>query len=143
VGLRRRRQRRQPQAEPDQWGKADSASVEVVVGNQQPQVSFLRPVEGQQFSFGDTVDFEVQVTDDQQIDCSRVSVTYILGHDQHGHPQTTTSGCSGSIETTVPSGHDPEHDDLTAVFNATYTDPGDEGVPALTGSDEVVLQPGQ
>ncbi|MGH3356694.1 MAG: PQQ-dependent sugar dehydrogenase [Nocardioidaceae bacterium] len=124
-------------------GRSVSSSVEVVVGNQAPVVQLVQPVEGQQFAFGDTVDFQVQVTDDQPVDCARVSVTYILGHDQHGHPQSTASGCSGSIETTVPSGHDPETDDLTAVFNASYTDPGAEGVPPLSGEDEVVLEPSQ
>ena len=52
-----------------------------------------RPTD-QPFAFGDTVNFQVEVTDDQPIDCSRVRVTYILGHDEHGHPQTTASGCT-------------------------------------------------
>jgi cytochrome c len=68
-------------------------------------------------------------------------VTYILGHDEHGHPQTTQTGCTGSIKTTVPSGHDPGEDHLTAVFDASYTDPGGDGVPSLSGRDEVVLEP--
>jgi hypothetical protein len=102
-------------------------------------VTLVAPTEGQPFAFGDTVDFEVEVTDDQPVDCAMVTVTYILGHDDHGHPQTTATGCTGSIETTEPSGHDPINDDLTAVFVAEYTDPGGEGLPALTGSDEVVL----
>ena len=42
---------------------------------------------------------------------------------------------------TVPSGHDPVEDELTAVFVAEYTDPGGEGLPPLSGSDEVVLEP--
>src|SRR3546814_5642588 len=86
-----------------------------------------------------TVDVEVTVTDDQPVDCDEVTVTYILGHDDHGHPLTTASGCTGSIETTVPSGHDPEGDNLTAVFVAEYTDPGGDGLPSLTGSDEVEI----
>ena len=68
-------------------------------------------------------------------------VTYILGHDEHGHPQTTASGCTGSITTTVPTGHDPANDDLHAVFVAEYTDAGGGTLPPLTGSDEVVLEP--
>ncbi|MEW2385657.1 PQQ-dependent sugar dehydrogenase [Micromonospora sp. NPDC047707] len=125
----------------DRSGLSASASVRIVVGNATPVVELVNPVEGQAFAFGDTVEFEVRVTDDQPVDCARVSVTYILGHDDHGHPQTTANGCTGSIQTTVPSGHDPENDNLTGVFVASYTDAGGDGLPALTGSDQVVLVP--
>ncbi|MET8358814.1 PQQ-dependent sugar dehydrogenase [Micromonospora sp. NPDC005171] len=125
----------------DPGGLSAAASVRVVVGNAPPVVELAKPVAGQPFAFGDTVQFEVRVTDDQPVDCSRVSVTYILGHDTHGHPQTTANGCTGSILTTVPSGHDPETDHLTGVFVASYTDPGGDGLPSLTDTDEVVLVP--
>ncbi|MFU8853553.1 PQQ-dependent sugar dehydrogenase [Micromonospora sp. SL1-18] len=125
----------------DPGGLSASASVRVVVGNSAPVVELVKPVAGQPFRFGDTVQFEVRVTDDQPVDCSQVSVTYVLGHDTHGHPQTTAKGCAGTIHTTVPSGHDPEHDNLTAVFVASYTDPGGNGLPSLTGTDQVVLVP--
>jgi glucose/arabinose dehydrogenase len=124
-------------------GKSASADVQVVVGNQRPVVTLVKPVEGQPFQFGDTVDFQVTVTDDQPVDCDKVTVTYILGHDQHGHPMTTAAGCTGSITTSVPSGHDPATDDLSAVFVASYTDPGGDGLPQLTGTDQVVLHPTQ
>jgi glucose/arabinose dehydrogenase/PKD repeat protein len=124
----------------DQSGRSSSDYVEVTVGNR-PVVRFITPTSDQPFAFGDTVNFQVEVTDDQPIDCSRVRVTYILGHDEHGHPQTTASGCSGSITTTVPTGHDPANDDLHAVFVAEYTDAGSGTLPPLTGSDEVVLEP--
>lgn len=119
-------------------GRSASAEVDVTVGNIAPVVELVSPVAGQPFEFGDTVTFEVQVTDDQPVDCSQVSVSYILGHATHGHPQTTTSGCAGQITTSVPAGHDPATDDLAGVFNASYTDPGGQ-----TGSDEVALQPAE
>jgi glucose/arabinose dehydrogenase len=125
----------------DRHGRSASAMVRVVVGNTAPQVRLVAPVDGQTFHFGDAVEFEVEVTDDQPVDCAAVRVDYILGHDDHGHPQTQASGCSGTIQTTDPSGHDPEHDDLAGVFVATYTDPGGEGLPPLTGSHQVVLEP--
>ena len=125
----------------DQRGRSASDYVEILVGNTPPVVELLAPQEGDTFSFGDAVQFEVRVTDDQPVDCSRVQVTYILGHDTHGHPQTTAFGCTGTIQTTVPAGHDPDVDDLSGVFVAQYTDePGDD-LPALTGEDEVVLEP--
>jgi glucose/arabinose dehydrogenase/PKD repeat protein len=122
-------------------GRAASAEVDIVVGNAAPELTFVTPEEGQEFSFGDSVAYEVKVTDDQEVDCSRVTVTYILGHDSHGHPQTSASGCTGTIQTTVPEGHDPAEDNLSGVFYASYTDPGEDGLPSLTGSTEVVLTP--
>jgi glucose/arabinose dehydrogenase/PKD repeat protein len=125
----------------DQRGRSASDYVEILVGNTPPVVELLAPQEGDTFSFGDAVQFEVRVTDDQPVDCSRVQVTYILGHDTHGHPQTTAFGCTGTIQTSVPAGHDPNVDDLSGVFVAQYTDdPGDD-LPGLTGEDEVVLEP--
>lgn len=125
----------------DPKGRSASTSVRIVVGNAAPVVELVKPVDGDRFSFGDVVEFEVRVTDDQPVDCANVTVDYILGHDDHGHPQTTARGCTGSIQTTEPSGHDPENDNLTGVFVATYTDPGTGGLPPLTGSAQVVLQP--
>ena len=102
----------------DQGGRRASADVDIIVGNEAPVVEFVTPVAGQAFTFGDTVTYEVRVTDDQPVDCSKVTVTYVLGHDTHGHPQSTATGCTGSLTTTVPGGHDPATDDLAAVFVA-------------------------
>ena len=83
-------------------GRHASADVDIVVGNQAPTVELVAPVAGQPFEFGDTVQFEVNVADDQPVDCNAVTVTYVLGHDDHGHPQTTASGCTGSIDDDCP-----------------------------------------
>jgi len=119
----------------DEHGRSASSHVRIVVGNQDPIVEFVQPQGGQEFSWGDAVDYEVAVSDEEEIDCSQVLVHHIVGHDQHGHPQSTTSGCTGTIQTSVPQGHAP--DDISAVFVAVYTDPG-----GLTGSDQVQLQSG-
>ena len=124
----------------DQGGRSTSDYVEIIVG-QRPTVELTVSPAGGTFQFGDTVTYTVTVEDDQPVDCSRVQVTYILGHDQHGHPQTTAFGCTGSITTSVPTGHDPANDELSAVFVAEYTDEGSGNLPPLTGSDEVVLEP--
>jgi cytochrome c len=123
----------------DQGGRRASADVDIVVGNQAPEIEFITPTDGQAFRFGDTVAYQLKVTDDEPVDCSRVTVTYVLGHDSHGHPQSTATGCTGSLVTSVPGGHDPATDDLAAVFVAQYTDTGSQ--PGLTGSAEVVLEP--
>ncbi|MFX4291247.1 PQQ-dependent sugar dehydrogenase [Streptomyces bohaiensis] len=122
-------------------GKSASAEVRIVVGNEAPVVEFVTPQTGDEFSFGQLVNFEVKVTDDQPVDCNRVTVTYILGHDDHGHPMTSAAGCTGSIRTSLAGGHDPERDNLRGVFVASYTDPGEDGLPPLTGTAEVVLNP--
>ena len=86
-------------------------------------------------------DLHGDVTDDTPVDCSRVSVAYVLGHDEHGHPLNSTAGCTGTITTFVDSGH-AGAGNLRAVFIAVYTDaPDGPDVPPLTGDDEVVLTP--
>ena len=123
----------------DQGGRSGTDYVTIIVGNTPPVVEFLTPQDGDAFAFGDAVPFEVSVTDDQPVDCSRVQVTYILGHDTHGHPLTTAFGCTGTIQTSS-GGHDPGAN-LSGVFVAEYTDDPGDGLPPLTGSDEVVLVP--
>ncbi|GIF20460.1 glucose/arabinose dehydrogenase [Actinoplanes tereljensis] len=121
----------------DSTGRSAGAEVILPVGTLAPVVRFVTPTEDQPFSFGDTVTYQVAVTDDAPVDCARVTVTYILGHDQHGHPLSTSSGCTGSITTFLDPGHAGSAN-LTAVFVASYTD---TGTPPQTGTDEVVLTP--
>ncbi|AGZ43781.1 PQQ-dependent sugar dehydrogenase [Actinoplanes friuliensis] len=121
----------------DPTGRWASAEVLLPVGTLAPVVTLVTPTDGQPFEFGDVVPFEVSVVDDQPVDCSKVTVTYILGHAEHGHPLSTASGCSGSITTFLDAGH-AGADDLTGVFVAQYTD---SGTPPQSGSDQVVLTP--
>jgi glucose/arabinose dehydrogenase len=123
-------------------GKSASAEIDIVVGNSAPVVEFVTPRDGDAFEFGDVVAFEVRVTDDQPVDCARVRVSYILGHDQHGHPMTSAMGCAGTLRTSLADGHNPDEDNLRGVFVAEYTDPGTDGLPPLSGRAEVVLVPG-
>ena len=122
----------------DPTGRWASAEVLLPVGTAAPQVTLTTtPNPDQPFAFGDTVSYQVTVVDDQPVDCSQVTVTYILGHDQHGHPLSTATGCSGSIQTFLDPGH-AGAENLNAVFVASYTD---SGTPPQTGTDEVVLDP--
>ena len=90
----------------DRTGRTASASVPIIVGNQTPVVTLTTdPAPGGPFAFGDQVSYTVTVDDDQPVDCNKVVVTYILGHDNHGHPLTAATGCSGTITTSIPSGH--------------------------------------
>ncbi|MBM9618241.1 ThuA domain-containing protein [Streptomyces zhihengii] len=126
----------------DPTGRTGSASVRVVVGNTAPKVMLDLPAEGALFSFGDEIPFKVTVTDkeDGAIDCAKVKVTYVLGHDSHGHPVTSANGCTGTIKTSSDGGHDPNAD-IFGVFDAEYTDGGGGGQAALTTHDQAKLQP--
>ncbi|SDY89919.1 PKD domain-containing protein [Micromonospora pattaloongensis] len=125
----------------DVTGRSASASLRLVVGPGAPTVEFVRPVTGQAFQFGQQVPFEVRVTDDAPVDCARVKVTYILGHNEHGHPISSATGCTGTITTSLEGGHGGA-DNLSAVFVAEYTDaPTEPGAPAQTGTATVVLRP--
>ena len=57
----------------------------------------------------------------------------MLGHETHGHPQSSSAGCTGTIQTFLDGGHAGAAN-LSAVFVASYTDPGEGGTPGLTGS---------
>ncbi|PPS73410.1 MULTISPECIES: carbohydrate-binding protein [Streptomyces] len=121
----------------DPQGATGTADVRITVGNTSPTVTINSPAAGEIFAFGDTVPFSVTVTDpeDGTVDCAKVKMTYIVGHDSHGHPVTSKTGCSGTI--TIPV--DGEHDDaanIFGVFDAEYTD--NDG---LTTHTQHTLQP--
>ncbi|MDG9683027.1 carbohydrate-binding protein [Streptomyces sp. DH18] len=69
------------------------------------------------------------------IDCSKVKVTYLLGHDSHRHQITSKNGCSGTIDVPVDGEHDTAAN-IYGVFDAEYTDAG-----GLTTRSDSVLQP--
>ncbi|MEV6380709.1 PQQ-dependent sugar dehydrogenase [Streptomyces sp. NPDC051773] len=127
----------------DPSGRTGSASVRIVVGNTAPKVELQLPADGQLFAFGDAVPFKVKVSDPEDgrpIDCAKVKVTFILGHDSHGHPVTSANGCTGTIQTSADGGHD-ENANIFGVFDAEYTDGGGGGQAPLTTHDQNVVQP--
>jgi PKD repeat protein len=126
----------------DPTGLTGAASAVITAGNTAPAVTLDLPVDGGFFGYGDTVPFKVTVTDpeDGTIDCSKVVVEYILGHDNHGHPLSRATGCEGVIETPADEGHGLDAN-VFGVINASYTDGGASGAPALTGEDEISLHP--
>uniref|UniRef100_UPI0018D04908 ThuA domain-containing protein n=1 Tax=Streptomyces clavuligerus TaxID=1901 RepID=UPI0018D04908 len=126
----------------DPTGRTGSASLRIVVGNTAPTVTLKKPALGTLFRFGDEIPFEVTVTDpeDGPVDCAKVKVSYILGHDSHGHPLTTAQGCTGTIKTSSDGGHDPNAN-IFGVLDAEYTDGGGGGQAPLTTHDQAQLQP--
>ncbi|MDT7727047.1 MAG: cytochrome c [Actinomycetota bacterium] len=124
-------------------GKSASASVPVVVGNTMPVVTLNLPPNGGFFDFGDQVKYTVTVTDpeDGTVDCASEKMQAILGHDTHGHPLDQYTGCSGTVQTTLSSGHS-DGDNVFYVLEASYTDKGGAGgSQPLTGRAQAILQP--
>ncbi|GGM49908.1 ThuA domain-containing protein [Dactylosporangium sucinum] len=125
----------------DSSGKTASANTTITVGNTSPTVKVTVPTEGGLFSFGDSIPFNVTVTDPQDgtIDCSRVEVTFVLGHDSHGHAESTATGCSGTLPTFA---EDVSHGgNVFGVISASYTDKGGPGgIPALTTVDQATIR---
>ncbi|MFY1634308.1 ThuA domain-containing protein [Solwaraspora sp. WMMB335] len=119
------------------------ANVPVTVGNTAPTVTIEFPPSGGFFDWGDQVEYTITVTDpeDGDIDCDRVELQVLLGHDEHAHPLEQHTGCSGTVQTQLAAGHGAEAN-VFGVFEATYTDDGGVGgAAALTGRAIELLQP--
>ncbi|MFV2017556.1 ThuA domain-containing protein [Micromonospora sp. LOL_023] len=124
-------------------GRTAVANVPVTVGNTAPTVTIAFPPAGGFFNWGDQVQYTITVTDpeDGEIDCDRVQLQVLLGHDEHAHPLEQHTGCSGVVQTQLADGHGAEADVFT-VFEATYTDDGGVGgAGPLTGRAIELLQP--
>lgn len=114
------------------------------MGNTRPEVTIQQPPDGGMFSFGDTIPFTVEVTDEEDgqsgpIDCSRVVVQSQLGHDTHLHPLDNYTGCTGEIVTDAGDSHGPGQN-LYYGITAQYEDKGAPDAPALTGSTSLTLR---
>ncbi|MBQ1088940.1 PQQ-dependent sugar dehydrogenase [Streptomyces sp. B93] len=132
----------------DPLGLTALASRRITVGNTAPTVEVIFPAHGGFFSWGDTVPYEVKVTDPEDgavgadgIDCTRLAWTFGLGHNEHAHPVDSGTGCAGTVVTPQDAGHGAT-ENVFGVLGVTYTDGGGSGdVPALTGEAQVVLNP--
>ncbi|GAB3161871.1 hypothetical protein GCM10027059_13090 [Myceligenerans halotolerans] len=129
----------------DPAGKTGTATVPITVGNTRPEVDFGLPPTGSFFHFGDTIPWDVEVTDAEdspdgsEIDDADVIIQPALGHDAHAHPAEPLQGRTGEVETSLGGGHG-EGMNVFYVIDARYTDGGGEGgVPALTGSDTTLV----
>jgi PKD repeat protein len=124
----------------DSTGKSDTQSTSITVGNTAPTVTLTVPTEGDFFEWGQRIPFTVTVTDpeDGTIDCSKVEVTFVLIHESHGHAEENVNGCTGFLQTDVA---DASHGGyLAGGINASYTDKGANGQPALSGQSQRVVQ---
>ena len=126
----------------DSSGKSTSTSTVITAGNTSPTVVVSTPVDGGTFAFGDDIPFTVTVTDpeDGPINCAEVQTTFVLGHDTHGHAETTVTGCSGVLPTD-PSGA-THGGNVFGVISASYTDHGvdHDNVQTLTTTKQVQIR---
>ncbi|GAB3171622.1 hypothetical protein GCM10027059_40140 [Myceligenerans halotolerans] len=133
----------------DPSGRSNSSNLTIAAGNTRPEVTIETPANGQVFSWGDEIPFEVSVVDPEDgsgdaIDCERVTVQQGLFHDEggnaHVHPGQQETGCEGVLVTQADAEHG-DAADIALVVIASYTDlGGDPGAPELTGSVTHVLQ---
>jgi PKD repeat protein len=126
----------------DSSGKSNSQSTVITAGNTSPTVVVNTPVAGGTFTFGDDIPFSVTVTDpeDGPVDCAEVAVTFVLGHDTHGHAEGGTTGCSGVLHT--DAGDVSHGGNVFGVISASYTDHGvgHDNVQTLTTTAQVQIR---
>lgn len=125
----------------DAEGNQGVAQVPIAVGNTVPKVEIVHPPDGSFFTWGEVVDFAVQVFDaeDGAADCNRVVLQAFIGHDEHSHPLEEHGTCEGSFQT--EAGHGGDGDDLFYTIEARYTDRGGQAVAPLTARAGHILQP--
>ncbi|WP_052852950.1 ThuA domain-containing protein [Streptomyces avicenniae] len=127
----------------DEDGRTAVSNLEITAGNEAPVIEVSGPVNGGFFEFGDTIAYDVSVTDaeDGEVDCQDVVVQPALGHDEHAHGYEQYHGCSGSFPLPGDAGHIGAN--IFGTVTVTYTDQGNGDAPALTTQEVIVLQPKQ
>jgi len=130
----------------DPNGRTATAAIPIVVGNSTPVVTAALPTDGGFFAWGDSLRYDVAVSDPEDgsteagtIACADVVVQPGVGHDDHNHPLEEYPGCEGGFRT--PGGHGADGENVFVVVEARYADAGAEGVGSLTGRRQIVLRP--
>lgn len=126
----------------DPAGKTGTTTAPITVGNTRPEVGFNLPPNGSFFDFGDDLSWDVAVSDaeDGSVSGDDVIIQPALGHDEHAHPLTPTTGLTGTTPTSL-GGHAPDENIFFAI-DARYTDAGGAGgANPLTGSDTTLVFP--
>jgi PKD repeat protein/type 1 glutamine amidotransferase len=128
----------------DSTGKTDSKSTVITVGNTAPTLTITTPVDGDFFEWGQNIPYTVTGSDpedgpiDTPAECSRVTVTFVLVHDTHGHAEESQTGCSGVLHTDA---EDASHGGyLAGGISASFTDDPQGSIPALTTVSQNVVQ---
>ena len=130
----------------DSAGLTATTNTTITVGNSRPVVQVGLPPDGGFFAWGDSLRYDISVTDvedgsteDGSIDCADVVLQPGIGHDDHNHPLEEYAGCDGGVRT--PDGHGSDADNVFLVLDARYVDGGALGVGSLIGRRQTILRP--
>ncbi|WP_328993099.1 ThuA domain-containing protein [Kribbella sp. NBC_01245] len=125
----------------DTDGRAAVSNATITAGNSAPQITVTLPQNGGFFDFGDTIRYQVTVTDaeDGTVDCNDVITQPALGHDEHAHGYEQYRGCSGTFPLPGDEGHVGAN--IFGIVTVKYTDKGSPGSAPLTTEKVVQLQP--
>ena len=127
----------------DAQGKSNVVAEQITVGNTAPTVTIVTPADGGFFDWGKAAIYTVEIVDPEStgpVDCNRVRYELAIGHATHAHPTRTGIGCRIGVPMPLEAGHG-ETENIFGVLTVSYTDAGANGVPAATGSAQVVLNP--
>ena len=128
----------------DSTGKSASASTVITVGNTAPTLTITTPVDGDFFEWGQNIPFTVTGSDpedgpiDTPAECARVTVTFVLVHDTHGHAEESQTGCTGVLHTDAEDAFHGGY--LAGGISASFTDNPQGSVPALTTVTQNLVQ---
>ncbi|MGJ8671738.1 ThuA domain-containing protein [Rubritalea sp.] len=121
-------------------GLYSRSTVTINVGNNRPVLTMIEPTAYSFFDWGDTVQFEFIVEDEEdgtsaagQITDSDVLFETSLGHVDHLHNSGQYNQLSGEIVIARDDSHGFD-DDLSIIFDANYTDSGATGTEPLSGT---------
>ncbi|MFC0629373.1 ThuA domain-containing protein [Kribbella deserti] len=125
----------------DADGRTAVSNATITAGNSAPQITVTLPKNGGFFDFGDTIRYQVSVTDaeDGTVDCNDVITQPALGHDEHAHGYEQYRGCSGTFPLPGDEGHVGAN--IFGIVTVKYTDKGSPGSAPLTTEKVVQLQP--
>jgi glucose/arabinose dehydrogenase len=125
----------------DGTGRSGTALVQIVVGNNRPNVTLAGLPNGGLFNWTDNLTSTASAIDAQDgtIPCASVVVRAALGHQEHAHEEGQGTGCGFTVNTgPVHAGPDSV---LFFVLRGSYTDRGATGSVALTGEQAITLYP--
>ena len=125
----------------DPTGKTGTSTVVITVGNTRPSVEIVIPPQGGLYDWGDSIRYEIEVSDpeDGAIDCEDVVIEPGIFHDEggnaHVHPGVLDDGLRGRRTRCRRTPATRRAPTSRVVLTARYTDAGAPGSDPLTGAD--------
>ncbi|WP_171037082.1 malectin domain-containing carbohydrate-binding protein [Maribacter algarum] len=102
-------------------------NVTIYAGNNLAEFSINSPANGGFFNWGDDVNIDIIVEDNEEgsIDCNQVILTPGFGHLNHVHPESTLDGCPQTLTLQADANHGTDGElDIFASISMEYTDTG-------------------